>query len=123
MVDARVRIGLALVAVGFILLCVSLPQLDPKPSTQPWRADGLHPLAALAWSNARCGTEMSPRASTPKLQADDLLEMTARFDETEQQDGREAACATAISLAADVSEADELSTNETAHARLLAQSR
>jgi len=123
MVDARVRIGLALVAVGFILLCVSLPQLDPKPSTQPWRADGLHPLAALAWSNARCGTERSPRPATPRLQADDLLEMTARFDETEQQHGREAACAAAMSLAADVSEADEPSTNEAAHARRLAQSR
>jgi hypothetical protein len=109
-----------MVAAGLILLCVSLPELDPKLSAQPWRADGLHPLAALAWSNARCGTRMSPRPSTPKLQADDLLEMTAQYDETEHRQGQEAACAAAMTLAATVAEAGGPSTNEAAR---VAQSR
>jgi hypothetical protein len=112
-----------MVAAGLVLLCVSLPELDPKLSTQPWRADGLHPLAALAWSNVRCGTRMSPRPSTPKLQADDLLEMTARYDETEHRQGQEAACAAAMTLAATVAETDEPQTNEADRVRLLAQSR
>jgi len=123
MVDARVTVGLGMVAAGLILLCVSLPRLDPELSPQPWRVDGLHPLAALAWSNARCGTQMSPRPATPKLQTDDLLEMTARFDETEHRQGKEAACATAMKLAGAVAVSNEPSTNEAARGRLLAQSR
>jgi hypothetical protein len=110
-------------AAGLILLCVSLYKLDPKPSIQPWRADGLHPLAALAWSNARCDTQMSPRPATPGLQADDLLEMTARFDEAERQQGHEAACASAMSLAAAVAQTGASSPSETVRVGVLAQSR
>jgi hypothetical protein len=102
MVDARAMIGLGLAGAGLILLCTSLPAIDPFPGTQPSRSDRQHPIAALAWSEAHCESWLSLKPGTPRLQMEDLLELSAAFDEMERRQGSSVACANALELAATV---------------------
>lgn len=115
MVDARVTFGLSLVVAGFVILCTSLPEIAPRLSMQPWRGDRLHPVAALAWSTAHCGSQLSLVPGTPGLQRDDLLEISGRFDEIEQEQGHMAACDEALERAAPVAE-----TNRPEYSRIAA---
>lgn len=102
MVDVRAMIGLSLAGVGTIALCTSLAALDPFPGTQPSRNDRLHPVAALAWSQEHCDSRLVIRPATPRLQTEDLIELSAAFDEMERRQGHVIACADASALAAPV---------------------
>jgi hypothetical protein len=102
MLGAQTVSGVILAAAGLVSLCSALGRIDAAPSLQPWRADGLHPVAALAWAEARCDSHQRLVAGTPRLQAEDLLQISARFDALEEKQGHAAACETAISLAAAV---------------------
>lgn len=102
MVDARAMIGLGLAGAGLIVLCTSLAAIDPFPGAQPSRSDRQHPVAALAWSEAHCESRLSLRLGTPRLQMEDLLELSAAFDEMERRQGHSIACANALELAAAV---------------------
>jgi hypothetical protein len=104
MVDGRVAIGLCVAAAGLILLSVSLFEIEAFPAAEPWRNDGLHPVAALAWSQARCDSPMKLALGTPKLQMDNLLEISGKLDDIEQRQGHTAACAIAEARAAGVAQ-------------------
>jgi hypothetical protein len=111
MFDARAKIGLGIAAAGLIVLCVSLSKINALPVAYPSSGDSLHPVAALAWSQARCDSQKSLRRGTPRLQSDDLLEMSARLDDIEQRQGHAAACTKAEALAAAVAETDGSATS------------
>ena len=102
MLDARAMIGLGLAAAGLIVLCTSLSEVDLFPGAQPSRNDRQHPVAALAWSEAHCDSRLNLRPGTPRLQIEDLLELSAAYDEIERQQGHAVACADAEDLAAAV---------------------
>jgi hypothetical protein len=85
-----------------IVLCTSLSGADLFPGAQPSRNDRQHPVAALAWSEAHCDSRLSLRPGTPRLQMEDLLELSAAYDEIECQRGHAVACARAEDLAAAV---------------------
>lgn len=102
MLDVRAMIGLGLAAAGMIVLCTSLSGADLFPGAQPSRNDRQHPVAALAWSEAHCDSRLSLRPGTPRLQMEDLLELSAAYDEVERQQGHAIACARAEDLAAAV---------------------
>lgn len=102
MVDTQAMIGLGLAAAGMIVLCTSLSGADLFPGAQPSRNDRQHPVAALAWSEAHCDSRLSLRPFTPRLQMEDLLELSAAYDEIERQRGPAVACARAEDLAAAV---------------------
>lgn len=89
---------------GLVTLCVSLFMIDAFATAQPWRKDRLHPVAALAWAQARCDSPMQLAPRTPKLQMDDVLEISSRLDEIEQRQGHATACAKAETLAASVAQ-------------------
>jgi hypothetical protein len=104
MLGARAVSGLILVGAGLLSLCSSLAEIDSRPVTQSWHPDRLHPVSALAWAQAHCDSSLSLSLGTPRLQAEDLLEMTAHFDAIDRELGRRQACAKALMLAAEVSE-------------------
>ncbi len=107
MVGARLMSGVILAGAGLMTLCSSLAEIDARPFALRWHDDRLHPVAALAWAQTHCDASLTLLPGTPRLQAEDLLQMSAGFDLAEQKEGREAACAMAATLAADVStEAD-----------------
>jgi hypothetical protein len=83
------------------MVCAALAEIGFWPALQRWN-DGPHPVAALAWANVNCGAELKLRPGTPRLQAEDLLAMTATIDATEQQSGRSRICSIATALAAPV---------------------
>ena len=119
MVDARVKIGLGIAGAGLIVLCASLSKIKAFPVAYPSSDDSLHPVAALAWAQARCDSQMSLRPGTPRLQRDDLLEMSATLDEIEQRQGHAAACTKAETRAAAVAQTggSAMSTQDIALAR------
>ena len=102
MVGARAMIGLSLACAGFAVLCASLLALNLFPGTQPSRGDRQHPVAALAWSEVNCDSRLAIRPGTPRLQTEDLIELSAAFDEMARRKGRTIACATALALATPV---------------------
>ena len=104
MVDRRASIGFFMAVAGLIMLCTALSKIDAFPAAQPWRKDRLHPVAALAWSQARCNSLMKLAPGTPTLQMDDVLEMSSEFDEIEERQGHATACANAEVLAASVAQ-------------------
>lgn len=112
MVGARAMIGLSLAGAGFALLCASLVAVDPFPGTQPSRNDRQHPVAALAWSEANCESRLAIRPGTPRLQTEDLIELSAAFDEMARKQGRDIACAKAIALAASIAIPAAMSAND-----------
>lgn len=107
MVDERSLIGVCVAAAGLIVLCTSLSRIDAFPAAQPWRKDGLHPVAALAWAQAHCDSPMKLAPGTPKLQMDDMLAISSRLDGIEQRQSHVVACAEAEALAASVAQAGE----------------
>jgi hypothetical protein len=112
MVDARAMIGLGLAAAGLIVLCASLSGIDLFPGAQPSRNDRQHPVVALAWSEAHCDSQLRLRPGTPKLQMEDLIELSAAFDEMERRQGHSTACANAGELAAAVAAPAILASSE-----------
>lgn len=102
MVGARAMIGLTLAGAGIAVLCASFIAIDPFPATQPSRGDRQHPVAALAWSETSCESRLAIRPGTPRLQMEDLLELSADFDEMARTQGHDIACAKAVALAASV---------------------
>jgi hypothetical protein len=102
MVGARTVSGLILAGAGLMTFYSSLAGVDARPVAQRWRDDRMHPVAALAWAQAHCDADLTLSPGTPRLQAEDLLQMSAAFDSAEQEQGRAAACTTATALAADV---------------------
>jgi hypothetical protein len=104
MVDARAKIGLGIAAAGLIVLCASLSKINDSPVAYSSSGDSLHPIAALAWAQARCDSQMSLRTGTPRLQRDNLLEMSATLDEIEQRQGLTTACKKAEARAAAVAQ-------------------
>jgi len=112
MVDARTLSGLGLAGAGFGILCASLAALDPFPATQPSRTDRLHPVAALAWSEANCDSHFAIRPGTPRLQMEDLIEFSASFDEMARKQGHDIACAKAFALAAPIAIPATMSVND-----------
>src|SRR5581483_7213370 len=68
MVGARTVLGLGLAFAGLAALTSSLTDIDARPFEQPWRSDRLHPVAALAWAQARCDSKMILAPGTPRLQ-------------------------------------------------------
>ncbi len=102
MVGARAMIGLTLAGAGFAVLCASFIAIDPFPATQPSRGDHQHPVAALAWSETNCESRFAIRPGTPRLQTEDLIELSANFDEMARTQGHDIACAKAVALAASV---------------------
>lgn len=105
-------IGLGLAGVGLAVLCASLVVIDPFPGTQPSRSDRQHPVAALAWSEAHCDSRLDIRPGTPRLQTEDLIELSAAFDEIERRQGHTIACATALALAAPIAIPAPMTANE-----------
>jgi hypothetical protein len=99
MLCARDVSGLVLAGAGLLSLCTSLAEIDARSMAQSWRPDRLHPVAALAWAGAHCDADLTLSRGTPRLQAEDLLEMSAGLDLAEREQGREAACAGATALA------------------------
>lgn len=95
-------IGLSLAGAGFAVLCASFLAINLFPGTQPSRGDRQHPVAALAWSEANCDSRLAIRPGTPRLQTEDLIELSAAFDEMARRKGHTIACATALALAAPV---------------------
>ena len=95
-------IGLSLAGAGFAVLCASLLAINLFPGTQPSRGDRQHPVAALAWSEANCDSRLAIRPGTPRLQTEDLIELSAAFDEMARRQGHTIACATALALATPV---------------------
>jgi hypothetical protein len=119
MVDGRSLIGACVAAAGLIVLCTSLSGIDAFPAAHPWRKDGLHPVAALAWAQAHCDSPMKLAPGTPKLQMDDMLEISSKLDRIEERRGHGTACANAEALAASVAQAGkpETSNQDIAFAR------
>jgi hypothetical protein len=117
MVDAREMIGVGAAAAGLLLLCSTLPEIETSPLSQPWRKDHLFPVAALAWSQTHCDSNLRIKAGTPGIETEDLLEISARFDEIEQQRGHAAACSSAAARITTVAEVDGSSVRSIASAR------
>ena len=103
MVTGRTLAGVFLAIAGLAIVCSSLAEIDPHPAAQRWQENSLHPVAALAWAQARCDTRLTLSPGTPRLQAEDLLQAAGDFDALEQQHGRGAICRQATALAATVS--------------------
>ena len=103
MVTARTLAGVFLASAGLAIVCSSLAEIDPHPAAQRWQDSSLHPVAALAWAQGRCDTRLTLSPGTPRLQAEDLLQVAGDFDALEQQRGRRATCRQATALAANVS--------------------
>jgi hypothetical protein len=93
------------------MVCAALAGIGFWPVPQRWN-NGPHPVAALAWANANCGAELKLRPGTPRLQAEDLLAMTATIDAAEQQSGRSRICSIAIALATPVALNVDLSNHD-----------
>lgn len=100
MLDARATVGFCLAAAGLIVLSASLADIGMRPGAQPSRPSGEHPLAALAWSEAHCDSRLMLRLGTPRLQMEDLLRLSAAYDDLALRHGRESTCAHTEALAA-----------------------
>jgi hypothetical protein len=103
MVGARTVSGLILAGAGLMTFCSSLAEIDARPVARRWHSDRMHPVAALAWAQSHCDADLTLSPGTPRLQAEDLLQMSAVFDLAEREQGRAAAFTTATALAAGVS--------------------
>lgn len=98
----KFTLGGGLIAVaGLATLCLSLAAVDP-PMVRSWQANVAHPVAALAWAQSNCASDLQLVPGTPRLQAEDFLTMTGDLAALDAQRGRKAACSAAIAAARDV---------------------
>lgn len=60
------------------------------------------PVAALAWAQLNCDSALSVSRGTPRVQAEDLMRVAARFDAVRNSEGLPLACRRALAAAAGV---------------------
>lgn len=57
------------------------------------------PLVALAWAQSKCGSELTAKPGTPRVQYEDYMRVSADYDARLARDGQSAACERAIAAA------------------------
>ena len=113
-----------LLATGLAGAWIAAPSFAPgrQPSRQSGpRAPAIHPVAALAWVQAHCDSSVALDPDTPRIQAEDLIVMTAALDERAAVEGQDRVCRDAVAQAAPISRQGERATAPTSVGARLAQ--
>lgn len=91
-----------ILAAGLAAAWFMAPPLFPTQPTEPQLA-AIHPIAALAWVQAHCNSDMALDPGAPRIQAEDLFVMSAALDERAAAAGFDRVCRAASAHASSVS--------------------
>lgn len=92
MVDARLTTGVVLVGAGLAILWSVMPRVDGRPAMHAWSGNEPRPVAALAWVQANCATDLKLAPDTPRLEAEDFIRSSGDLDRRAEVEGRLAVC-------------------------------
>lgn len=73
--------------------------LVETPAGSAMRQGPEFPLVALAWAQSKCGSALTAKPNTPRVQYDDYMRVSADYDARLSRDGQSAACERAIAAA------------------------